>query len=169
MRRARNGAAAALLALALAGCAGVGSAGSRAKLYDSIDALARDSNAVIVGTVVERETGADATVWRVEVENAPLAPGLGADLDAPAVPVAVGDVVEVRDTGAADSSAPPYPLEVGRQYAMYLTATGLTGAAADQYFLTGAGAGLFVREGDQFRRVLADSGDDLPDTIDIGE
>jgi hypothetical protein len=39
--------------------------------------------------------------------------------------------------------------------------------AADQYFITGAVAGLSVRDGKEFRRLVVDSGDDLSDTIGV--
>jgi len=57
----------------------------------------------------------------------------------------------------------------GGQYALFLTPTMLSGEAASQYYVTGAEAGIYVRDGDVFRRVATDSGDTLPDTLDIAE
>lgn len=41
----------------------------------------------------------------------------------------------------------------------------LAGDAATQFCVTGATAGLYARDGDEFRRVKTDTGDTLPETI----
>ena len=162
--RARRVAAAALAAIALAvltGCSGSGSSSaSRATLYDSVEGLAADSSAIVVGTVTHRSRDGSATVASVEVDNAPANPQLGANLDGEYAPVAVGDVVEVRQ------DAEPL-LADGTEYLLFLTPTMLPGDAASQYFVTGAVAGLYERDGDEFRRVVPDSGDTLPETFSI--
>ena len=146
---------------ALTGCASASSSGSRAVLYDSIDALAADSSAIVVGTVSEQQTDGDTTISSIEVENAPTNPQLGANVeDETETVVAVGDVVVVRQ-----DSAPM--LTPGDQYMLFLTPSMLEGDAASQYFITGAEAGLYVRDGEEFRRVVGDSGDELPETISV--
>lgn len=145
-------------ALALAGCAQSSSSGSRHTLYDSIDGLAADSSSIVVGEVTSQSRDGDATISAVEVANAPDNPQLGGNLPEPAEPVTVGETIEVRQDAA------PF-LESGEQYLLFITPTQLSGDAADQYFITGAVAGLYVREGDEFQRVVTDSGDELPDTI----
>lgn len=96
------------------------------------------------------------------VESSPTNPQLGANVDGGANPIEPGDVVEVRQM--TDPR-----LVRGGQYALFLTPSMLSGDAASQYFVTGAEAGIYVRDGDVFRRVAADSGDTLPDTMELGE
>ncbi|MFE5409601.1 hypothetical protein [Microbacterium sp. NPDC056569] len=144
------------------------SSGSRATLYESLDALAADSSVIVVGTVTEQRGdpateqhgGPETTVSSVDVTNVPANPQLAANLDATHATVAVGDVVEVRqDTGPV--------LTLGEEYMLFLTPSMLSGDAASDYFITGAVAGLYERDGDEFRRVALDSGDTLPETIAI--
>ncbi len=161
MRCAGGAVVAMMLATALAACAGFsGSSGSRHTLYESIDALAADSSVIVVGTVAEQRGDDTTTISTTEVGNAPANPQLGANLDGDHAPVVVGDVVGVRQDIA------PF-LAPGSEYLLFLTLTMLPGAAASQYYITGAVAGLYQREGDEFRRIVADSGDALPDTITV--
>ncbi len=141
----------------LAGCS-QSSSGSRHTLYDSIDELAADSSSIVVGTVTDQSTQDGATVSSVEVANAPTNPQIGGNLADRGDPAEVGETVEVRQ------DSPPF-LETGAQYLLFLTPTMLSGAPATQLFITGAGAGAYVRDGDEFHRVIVDSGDNLPDTI----
>lgn len=150
-----------LVASSLAGCA-TSSSGSRHTLYDSNDALVADSSDVVVGTVQSTGTDGDATVATLEVENTPDNPSLGSNIDADVRTVEVGDVIGVRQQTDEKLSA-------GAQYLLYLTPTMLSGDAADQYYITGAVAGMYVRDGDVFRRVVPDSGDTLSETISISE
>lgn len=148
------------LATALVACTTTGSSGSRHTLYESIDALAADSSVIVVGTVTEQRGDATTTVSSIEVSNAPANPQLGAALDGEHATVAVGDVVEVRQDIA------PF-LAPGGEYMLFLTPSMLPGEAASQYFVTGAEAGIYQRDGDEFRRVVMDSGDTLPETIAV--
>lgn len=152
---------ASLVAASLAGCT-TSSSGSRHKLYDRTDALVLDSTDIVVGTVQGSGVDGDATVATVEVENTPTNPSLGSNVDADAGTIEVGDVIEVRQQ--IDEK-----LATGTQYLLYLTPTMLSGDAADQYYITGAEAGMYARDGDVFRRVVRDSGDTLPETISISE
>lgn len=134
--------------------------GSRHALYESIDSLAADSSVIVVGTVLEQHGDDGTTVSAIEVINTPANPQLGANIEAEHTAVEVGDVLEVRqDTGPV--------LTTGDEYLLFLTPNMLPGEAATQFFITGAVAGLYVRDGGEFRRVVMDSDDTLPETITI--
>jgi hypothetical protein len=150
-----------LLTASLAGCTTM-SSGSRHTLYDSTDALVADSSDIVVGTVQSTGVDGDATVATLEVENTPDNSSLGSNIDAEVGSIEVGDVIEVRQ-----QTDPK--LSDGAQYLLYVTPTMLSGDAADQFYITGAVAGMYVRDGDEFRRVALDSGDTLPETISISE
>ncbi|MEV7693771.1 hypothetical protein AB0N73_10630 [Microbacterium sp. NPDC089189] len=165
--RRKSAVAAVLVSLALlaSGCASGSSvddaSGSRAVLYDSIEGLASDSTAIVIGTVTEQRTDGDATISTIEVSNAPWSPGLGSTAPEAEL-VVVGDLVDVRQ----DPASRPL-LEVGTEYALWLTPTMLPDDAASQFFITGSNAGMYVVDGDIARRGATDTGDDLPDTIAI--
>ncbi|MFS0731893.1 hypothetical protein ABC304_07790 [Microbacterium sp. 1P10UB] len=153
------------LLIVQSGCAGSASegAGSRAELYDSIDGLASDSTAIVIGTVTDQSTDGGATVSSLEVAIAPASPQLGATApDAEAVKV--GDTVAVRQ----DPASRPL-LETGRTYVLWLTPTMLDGAAATQFFITGSNAGMYILDGAVARRVAMETGDTLPETITVGD
>ncbi len=153
----------ALLTLSVAGCSvSTGeAAGSRHVLYASIDALARDSTAIVAGSVTAQVADGDTIISTVVVANAPSNPQLGANAPA-ARPVAVGDSIQVRQ----DPSSRPL-LEMGREYMLWVTPSMLPGDAASQFFITGGNAGLYLRDGDIARRAVSDTGDSLPETISI--
>ena len=152
--------------LLAAGCVPGGQSGSRHTLYDDLDSLARDSSAIVVGSVrdqrEEASAGFSSTISTVEVTNSPTNPSLGSNLDAGAVPVAVGEVIQVRQDGPE-----PNVLQPGQEYLLYLTPSMLSGEESTHFFITGAVAGAYVRNGDDFTRVAVDSGDQLPETISI--
>lgn len=150
-----------LLTATAAGCAaGTSGAGSRSTLYASIGELSSDSTAIVVGTVAGQVSAGDATVSDLSVENTPGNPALGTN--APdSHPVAVGEVVRVRQ----DAASRPL-LEPGRRYVLWLSPTMLPDAA-EQYFITGSNAGMYAIDGDRAVRVATDTGDTLPDTIQI--
>jgi hypothetical protein len=160
-RRAMSVAGVLAAACLLASCTSA-SSGSRHMLYDSIDALAADSSAIVVGAVGLQRTDGDATISSILVETAPTNPQLGAAVEGGASTIEPGDVIDVRQT--TDPR-----LVRGAQYALFLTPTMLPGDAATQYFVTGAVAGIYVRDGDEFRRVVPDSGDTLPETMQIAD
>ncbi|MDY0828310.1 hypothetical protein SK224_04130 [Microbacterium sp. BG28] len=157
MRRLFAAVALLAAAIALAGCTSVAcgeSAGSRATLYDSIEALAADSSlvAVAVVTITERSAAdCDTTVTaRIDRRFEPAALG--------GTPTAERNDVVVRHTGPSDT------LVEGRSYLLFLTPTMLQGSAADDYFVTGVTAGIYRVEGDHFVHVPSE-GDDLPATL----
>lgn len=157
----------AALICALTGCSSSAS-GSRANLYESIDDLAGDSTAIVIGTVTSQRQDDDAIISTFEVSNAPTNPQLGANVEGADSLLVAGDTVEVRqmDSGAASSAAAPL-LESDQEYLLFLTPSMLAGDAATQFYVTGAEAGLYIRDGDEFRRVMTDTGDILPETISI--
>jgi hypothetical protein len=79
-----------------------------------------------------------------------------------AEPVSAGDAVAVRQ----DPSSRPL-LEKGKEYALWLTPTMLDGDAANDFFITGSNAGMYLVDGDIARRVATETGDNLPETIEI--
>jgi hypothetical protein len=135
--------------------------GSRAVLYDSIDGLASDSTAIVVGTVTDQRTDGETTISTLDVSSAPASPQLGATAPE-AEPVSAGDAVAVRQ----DPSSRPL-LETGKEYALWLTPTMLDGDAANHFFITGSNAGMYLVDGDIARRVATETGDNLPETIEI--
>lgn len=157
----------ALVSATASGCVQSGDSGSRHELFDSLDALARESSVIVVGSVTDQReedsAGLHTTVSTVSVTNTPANPSLGENLDAESVPVAVGDVIQVRQDGK------PSALHPDQEYLLFLTPTMLPGNEATQFFITGAVAGAYKRDGDQYTRIVTDSGDDLPDTIVIAD
>ena len=166
-RRAMAAVFVAVVSVVAAGCVQSGESWSRHALYDSLDSLAGDSSVIVVGSITRQreEISAEAPpasrISTVEVTNTPANPSLGEDLDTGSGTVTVGDVIQVRED--AGSSL----LQPGREYLLFLTPSMLPGDKAAQFFITGAVAGAYEKEGDQFTRVVTGSGDDLPDTIDI--
>jgi hypothetical protein len=168
MRRLGTRSALATLLVAVVSVGAVGctqSSGSRHTLYDNVDSLARDSSAIVVGSVTDQRqdtsAGFTTTISTVEVANDPENPSLGANLDGGPVQLVVGDVIQVRQDGE------PSVLHPGQEYLLFVTASMLPGDAAAHFFITGAVAGAYQREGNQYTRVRTDSGDNLPDTIQI--
>ncbi|WP_243073714.1 hypothetical protein [Microbacterium sp. SS28] len=136
--------------------------GSRVKLYTSLQELIADSGAVVSGVVTAEQMGEDgATVFTLDVERSFTPEVLGSTSPEPAVPVAEGTVVHVRTFGGMTSSVPSATLQVGDRYLLFLTPTGLNGAAADEFFITGMVAGIYFSADDHYARMV-DDGDDLP-------
>jgi len=158
-----------------------GMAVSRSTLYTSVEDLSADSTLVVVGRVTDRTTsgsaeaaGADTvhTVSTFEVTEATPAAGReDADTDVPAA----GSTIEVRQLGSTVVDQLPAPiLEVGQDYLLFLTPTGLSGGAASQFHITGGTAGYYrstagptgdrADAGATFGKV-GDEGDTLPATL----
>ena len=83
--------------------------------------------------------------------------------------------IEVRQLGSTDVDQLPAPiLEVGQDYLLFLTPTGLSGGAASQFYITGGTAGYYrstagptgdrADAGATFGKV-GDEGDTLPTTL----
>lgn len=143
---------------------GGSSIGSRVQLYESVGELVADSGAVVVGSVTSQAPDDDGTtVSEIAVARSFTPPGLGTGLGGPAVDVPAGAVLRVRTDGGV-TSLPAVTLEVGSAYLLFLTPTGLPGAAGSEFFITGAGAGIYISDGDRFVRMV-DDGDQLPEEL----
>jgi hypothetical protein len=164
------------VAALLTGCSSSGensgSGGSRVKFYSSVSELARDSAIVITGTVTQQRTATDVdpvTLFTISTVTV-IAAIKGASLVA-------GSAVEVRQLGSANQVGPaPAPLlAVGSAYLLYLTASGLSGALASQYYVTGSDAGLYEAPSPSvaangktlFAQMKSDRGDSLPTAITL--
>lgn len=162
MRRlTRTGLAAAVLAL-LVGTTGCSSqsSGSRHELFDSLEAIEAASTLIVVGEVTDQAMDDDVTVSTVVVEDSFLPAALATALDiAPSPPT---DTVQVRTTRPASASSPI--LSAGAAYLLFLTPSMLPGDEADQFFVTGADAGIYAADGDAFVHGPFD-GDVLPETL----
>lgn len=156
---------------------------SRAKLYGSVDELAADSAAVLVGRVDATDVTRDvdgATDFTLATVTVLKAVKGSADADG---------TVTVRQTGSAAQRTPETLLRTGDVALLFLAESGLPGDQAGQYYITGAGAGLYEAADDYaaalrsvapgeaeqavdaatFNRVDTDSGDTLPATLRIGD
>lgn len=131
---------------------------SRTELYSSLSDMADNSSVIVVGTVQRQKTVHDIddttafTLVDVAVdstEHGSLQNGTSA--------------ITVRLTGAVEDSL----LADGTAYAMFLEASGLSGDLGDQYYVTGATAGLYEVSSDaqSLSRVDTASGDTLPETV----
>lgn len=174
---------AALACMGLGACGSVdetvsrsGSDMSRVKVYQSVEQLADDSDAIIIGDVQSTAVTRDiddvtdftlASVLVKEVAKGDLAPS---------------DDITVRQTGA---DAPQ--LSEGDTVMLFLVHSGLDGELAGHYYITGATAGMYeadplaevlqaddsendgIQSNTQFERVDKDSGDDLPMTLTMDD
>jgi hypothetical protein len=147
------------------GVPGTGSSLSRVHLYSTLEELTDESVLVILGTVANQETAYDIndsiafTLATVEVSS--IEKG---DLEGTAE-------IIVRQTGALERGESI--LQSGETYLFYLVASGLEGDLANQYYITGATAGVYrvdqnPQDGDDgsyglLERVDKDSEDLLPD------
>ena len=152
---------------------------SRVKLYPSPKALAKDSAAVIVGTVAAQRTAADvtpdtdftiSTVTVVQVSKS--ATGV----------VVPGGSIDVRQIGSAEEEGTPPPstlMSPGETYLIYLTPSGLGGELASQFYVTGGNAGLYAQDLGAdlarsaapagFTKVDPEPGEKLPERMTISE
>jgi hypothetical protein len=161
------------LVAALCGCSGgvlsVGGgssgSGSRATLYNSLSELIADSGAVVVGTVVARGPGPmGTTVLTVAVERTFTPQGLGTTSRETTVQVPPDSSVLVRTYEDTNTSATPAGLEQGSAYLLFLAPTGLASAKPNEFFVTGAVAGIYEQQGEQYVRKVIDA-DRLPASI----
>ncbi|MBT1172573.1 hypothetical protein JS528_04215 [Bifidobacterium sp. MA2] len=160
---------------------GSGGSVSRVTLYASVDQLAEDSDLIIAGQVTDTTTArdiddsADLTLATVTV----LETLKGETPDA--------NEAIVHQTGSREQHTPntlytPNTLlSRGDVVLLFLVHSGLGGNLAEQYYITGAGAGMYrmtdaesplsIDDMDNvsFHRVNTDSGDDLPDVLSVEE
>lgn len=157
----RVGLAAAVVAL-LVGAIGCSSqsSGSRHELFDSLEGIEAASTMIVVGEVIDQAMGDDVTVSTIVVEESFRPAALATALDIAPSPAA--DTVQVRTMRPA-SASPPI-LSAGATYLLFLTPSMLPGYEADQFFVTGADAGIYAADGDAFVHGPFD-GDVLPETL----
>jgi hypothetical protein len=148
----------------LTGCSQSGSETSSAKHYDSMDSLAADSTAIVVGTVTKQyeKDGSDASVIVSEfkVTNSPANPSLGNKVHADSAAIVVGDTILVRQSKEEKSR-----LQKGDEYLLFVAPSTAEGSTANDFSITGTVAGLYHWNGTAYSRVVKVAGDTLPDTI----
>ena len=160
--------AAALVAVGLVSvtaCAS-GSSGSRARMYDSVSSMADSSSLVVTGTVDEQRVTNDvANAGPTTLSTVRVVDTAKTDADHPA-----GSTIIVRQRGTAGSSHPGMLLRQGTTYLLYLGPSALEGDLAEQFFVTGGAAGVYVAEDGRtdFRRGM-DEGDDLPARLRLAD
>lgn len=159
----------------LAGCGTTSSSGgsdvSRVRLYSSANALAADSSLVVVGVVSKQRVAADITpdldftISTINVQKVVKKNGKAQ----------AGSTVEVRQDGSSGQSPSTTLLKPGTPYLLFLTDSGLDGALASQFYVTGANAGLYAADSTAarvsnwgatpFKQLDKESGEKLPATI----
>lgn len=173
-----------LAILVLAGCVPAptsGAHGSRAVLYDSIEAMGADSSAVVIGTVIGQSEvkdvpGSEAafTLSTFEVSKSLDTLPLGANVKDPFATVAEGTTIIVRQVGTEQvGDSPTELLREANEYLLFLVPSGLDGDAAGHFYVTGGNAGLYVSSGNSTRgsekdyvQVDRQEGEDLPEVLD---
>lgn len=179
--------AAAMASVVLTGCGGQtakevtkGNEISRAKTYSSLNALADDSDLVVVGKVTDTKVARDLddstdfTLVDIDVLRA-----VKGDASA-------DTTLTVRQTGSAEQKSPETLLDKDDVFMLFLTKSGLAGEQASQYYVTGADAGVYelaeqnaqteeklaaddARADVSFDRVNTNSGDELPATLKLAD
>lgn len=137
---------------------------SRANYYHSSLQLLNDSSAAVVGTVTSQRVVADITpdtpftISTVQVAEVHKGKATG---------ILPGSTIEVRETGTVDGMPSVKYLTTGETYLLYLTKSGLPGALAEQYYITGADVGSYVKVagGQDFQQLNSDPGDNLPSKV----
>lgn len=161
---------AALAASMLAACGSTGADGSRAYIYQSLEELVGDSAVVVVGTVRERSEVriADISQTRLtfDVEEQFFPAGLGKRPTVEGLSThathKVPLEIQVRQPGAIDAGPAP-TLDAKTRYLLFLVPAVIDGQFVG-YYVTGGVAGMYVSDGDQFRRVSKDE-DKIPATL----
>jgi hypothetical protein len=144
--------------------------GSRAEFYGSVGELADASSLVVRGTVAEQTVASDITpdlpftLSTFDIQE--VLEGEGA---------VAGTQVTVRQIGIEYEVDAPAPLlEVGQEYLLFLTPSGLDAPLDVHFYVTGGNAGLYASAADAtarrggeiaFTQVEASEEDDLPAEI----
>lgn len=157
----------AVVAGGLAGCAGAGqighdsgsasnqqesegqtgSSGSRARGYDSLKAITKDSAVVVVGSAGAQTVAEDVEPgWPYTRTTFAVTRVLKHKGKPP-----TSSSVIVRQNGSADQSSLTELLEPGKTYMLFLTKSELPGELASDYYVTGSNAGLYVDATDATR------------------
>ena len=185
-RRVVAAAAIGVLAWTLAGCTSSGNSGgtdgSRVKLYNSVSDVAGDSSIVVSGLVDSQTEVAEtsttspyvASTLTVTASYSPA--GLAANVAQSSVKV--GDKIVVRQIGTLGSSSDTPYLTPKTGYLLFLAPTGLAGAPSNNYYVTGATAGLYKSATGKIAVLTAGSasfskegneGDKLPATLSASD
>lgn len=148
---------------------------SRVKLYQSAEQMADDSDLIVVGSVGDTRTVQDLDdITDFTLADVKVLTTIKGD--------AGGDTVVVRQTGSPEQGESDSLMSSGDTVMLFLVRSGLDGELADQYYVTGATAGLYaidavdsmssLARGDdsladdaRFQRVDTQSGDSLPQTL----
>ena len=102
--------------------------------------------------------------FQVDEVVSPKATGAEVPPSAQESPIRPGDTITVRQMGGADTSAPAEFLTEGEQYILFLHPTMLEGPAADDYYVTGVTAGIYVAANTEASRGNLNAGFDHYDT-----
>lgn len=151
-----------------------GSSMSRVRLYDSIEELAADSALIVVGTVESQLVTADIDpITDFTLSTLQVMAVVSGDRSFE------GQAVTVRQVGFKEESASPEILDKGEIYLLYLTPSGLDGELAEQYYVTGANAGIYVSVGNDkgvmnderatFVQYSPQEGESLPSEVRLSE
>lgn len=146
--------------------------GTRHHIYTSLDDLVGDAKVVVTGTAgavgLHKVDGSIFTATTVEVAEQFFPEGLGTKpVDTPTEtyepPEVLGHAITVRQVG--DPGTGPGPaLETGREYLLFLVPTGLAEDSETTFYVAGAVAGMYVRDGEAYKR-LSDEDPELPETL----
>ncbi|QOD09486.1 hypothetical protein [Rathayibacter toxicus] len=178
------------LGLCLAGCSDSSGStksyahGTRIKLYSSIEDLAGDSAAVIVGTVSGQKAETDSTGNQVTVSTFVVSEQIpttkvGTHLGKAPASIQSGTTVSVRQLGASDIVGLAAPiLRQNQSYLLFVTPSMLPGDEAQQFSITGASAGYYQKKvapssvdeaAPTFEKVGDEEGDVLPGLVNPSE
>lgn len=157
--------------------------GSRAELYNSVEAISADSSLVAVVTVKSQDVLKAATdrdipytLSTVSVVTTYAPEGLGTENlegSKASVRVEAGSEIVVRQMGTSEIDTPAPVLKAGENYLLFLHPTMLEGEAASQFYVTGGSAGIYAAPSDaafesedgQFIHGPFEEGDTLPPTL----
>ncbi len=145
------------------------------KLYDSLGALAMDSQLIVIGEVRNStpvpvppsDSKSDPhTVSGFVVKTVLAGSGVGPLSQLSPVSVTKGQSIAIRQSAVVgqQGKASQSILKPGATYLLFLVPSGLPGAEANQFYPTGGTAGVWVGDGLSFAKV-ADEGDRLPSVL----
>lgn len=159
---------------------------TRAVIYESLDQLLGDASLVVTGTVtaVRLEEGSEdkgtppLSVFTFRVAESVAPPGLADGLDdLGIVPMTVKsetdiDVLQYGTTAA--EAGDTARLQVGESYLLILNPTMLPGDHADDWYITGVEAGMYISDGlslqgEGIYANLSSEGDRVPPNLTLGE
>lgn len=163
----------ATLTMVMVSACSSGSVGSRHEIYDSLSALIADSTAVVEvqvedrNSVAAREDSSAYTAATVVVVTVMQPRDLSQTVDVPSR-LEVGSTVVIRQMGTPGTHADTPYLEPGNRYLVFLTPTGVPNAAAKEFYITGANAGIYRADADADGFVRSSHDEDrLPELLTL--